>query len=156
MRFMMKKFVLALGLISLLGINGCFAEEQFVNPVFNKTLYAYSRTSWNTLLTPSSITQSPDNFSDSDAYIEKHSCELLENEFDHIKYKCNLCYQAFLEKEKTLKKSLLHPLTAFLEAFVRIVFSNSKYLRKISLFSSFKNCKEIYCFSKSVVSISNI
>lgn len=103
----MKKFVLALGLISLLGINGCFAEEQFVNPVFNKTLYAYSRTSWNTLLTPSSITQSPDNFSDSDAYIEKHSCELLENEFDHIKYKCNLCYQAFFEKEKTCSETIV-------------------------------------------------
>ena len=100
MRFMMKKFVFVWGLISLLSINNCFAEEQFVNPIFNKTLYAYSRTSWNTLLTPSSITQSPDNFSDSDAYIEKHSCELLENEFDHIKYKCNLCYQAFFEKEK--------------------------------------------------------
>ena len=106
MRFMMKKFVLVWGLISLLSINNCFAEEQFVNPIFNKTLYAYSRTSWNTLLTLSSITQSPDNFSDSDAYIEKHSCELLENEFDHIKYKCNLCYQAFLKKKKhVLKRS---------------------------------------------------
>lgn len=100
MRFMMKKFVLVLCLISLLGVNNCFAEEQFVNPIFNKTLYAYSRDSWNTLLTPSSITEYPPDSSVSDIYTQKHSCELIENEFDHIKYKCNLCYKFFFEEKE--------------------------------------------------------
>lgn len=103
----MKKFVLVWGLISLLGINGCFAEKQFVNPLFNKTLYAYSRGSWNTLLTPSTITEYPPDSSVSGIDTQKHSCKLLENEFDHIKYDCHLCYQAFFEKEKTCFESII-------------------------------------------------
>ena len=102
----MKNFILILGLFSLLIINDCFAEE-FVNPVFNKTLHAYSRDSWNTLLTPSSITEYPPDSSVSGIDTQKHSCKLLENEFDHIKYDCHLCYQAFFEKEKTCFESII-------------------------------------------------
>ncbi|MBR2299448.1 MAG: hypothetical protein IJ870_02605 [Alphaproteobacteria bacterium] len=87
-------------------IDNCFAEE-FVNPVFNKTLYAYSRGSWNTLLTPNSITEYPSDSSVSDIYTQKHSCKLLENEFDHIKYDCLLCYQAFFEKEKNCSEKII-------------------------------------------------
>ena len=83
------------------------AQEQFVNPVFNKTLYAYSRGSWNTLLTPNSITEYPPDSSVSGVDTQKHSCKLLENEFDHIKYDCHLCYQAFFEKEKTCFESII-------------------------------------------------
>ena len=100
----MKKLFFLLTFFFL--INNCFAEE-FVNPVFNKTLYAYSRGSWNTLLTPNSITEYPFDSSISDIYTQKHSCKLLENEFDHIKYDCLLCYQAFFEKEKTCFESII-------------------------------------------------
>lgn len=94
----MKKIIFFF--IFLFSINNCFAEEQFVNPVFNKTLYAYSRGSWDTLLTPTTLIETPDNFSDDNPYMNKHSCELLENEFDHIKYKCNLCYKFFFEEKE--------------------------------------------------------
>ena len=75
-------------------------DEKFKNPVFNKTLYAYGRTSWNTMLTSNSISESPDDFSAPDAYIEKHGCKLLENEQDHIKYLCNVCYPELLNHDK--------------------------------------------------------
>lgn len=91
----MKKIVLILGLC--LNVCACMQtdnftqKQEFVNPVFNKLLLAYGRTSWNTLLTPTSVTISPDNFSNPDAYIEKYDCQLLENEQDHIKYDCIIC-----------------------------------------------------------------
>ena len=100
----MKKFVLSLGLFLAFSANACAEDtinkQEFVNPIFNKTLYVYGRTSWNTILTFNSISESPDDFSASDAYIEKHSCKLLENEFDHIKYSCNVCYPDILNHNK--------------------------------------------------------
>lgn len=102
----MKKIVLILGL--LLTLSSCsylksssVKQQEFVNPIFNKPLFAYGRTSWNTILTPVSITESPDDFSSPDAYIEKHICNLLENEKDYIKFLCNLCYQDILIADKT-------------------------------------------------------
>ena len=101
----MKKLFFLLTFFFL--INNCFAEE-FVNPVFNKTLYAYSRGSWNTLLTPNSITEYPSDSSVSDIYTQKHSCKLLENEFDHIKYNCTLCYKFFFEeKERSFEEKII-------------------------------------------------
>ena len=98
----MKKLVLILGL--LLTLNSCFysksepvERQEFVNPIFSKPLFAYGRTSWNTILTPNSISESPDDFSSPDSYIEKHSCKLLENGFDNIKYSCTICHQYLLE-----------------------------------------------------------
>lgn len=75
-------------------------EQEFVNPIFNKTLLAYSKQTWNTLLSPNSISESPDNFSDPDAHIEKHNCKLLVNKQDYIKFLCNVCYQDILIANK--------------------------------------------------------
>ncbi|MBR1601349.1 hypothetical protein IJ750_06555 [bacterium] len=72
-------------------------DTEFVNPIFNKPLHAYGRNSWNTLLTPNSITVSPDDFSNPEAYIEKYDCKLLENEQDHIKYSCIICHSYLVE-----------------------------------------------------------
>lgn len=102
----MKKFVLIFGMILLIPVlNACEKNkktdtEKFVNPIFNKPLFAYGRTSWNTILTPNSITESPDNFSDSDVYIEKHNCKLIENVNNHIKYFCNVCHPDILNENK--------------------------------------------------------
>ncbi|MBQ4400258.1 MAG: hypothetical protein II830_03065, partial [Alphaproteobacteria bacterium] len=80
----MKKLVLILGF--LLTLSNCSysqssseKQQEFVNPIFNKTLYSYSKQTWNTQLSPSSIIASPDNLSDPNAYIEQYPCELLEN-----------------------------------------------------------------------------
>ena len=101
----MKKLVLILGF--LLTLSNCSysqssseKQQEFVNPIFNKPLFAYSEQTWNTLLTPNSITESPDDFSDSEAHIEKHNCELLENKSHFIKYFCNVCHPDILHKNK--------------------------------------------------------
>ena len=101
----MKKLVLILSVLLALVLSACEKDKnskthEFVNPIFNKPLFAYGRTSWNTLLTPNSITESPDDFSDSDAYIEKHNCKLIENENNHIKYFCNVCHPDVLNENK--------------------------------------------------------
>ena len=101
----MKKFVLILVVLLVSVLNGCAKDkntrkQEFVNPIFNKPLFAYGRTSWNTLLTPKNISETPDNFSDEGAYIEKHNCKLLENENNHIKYICNICYPDLLMHDK--------------------------------------------------------
>lgn len=75
-------------------------KQEFVNPIFNKPLLAYSKQTWNNLLTPSNITESLDDFSSPNAHIEKHSCKLQENENNHIKYICNVCYQDLLIENK--------------------------------------------------------
>ena len=98
----MKKIAVVLGWISALSScsylkSESVEQQEFVNPIFNKPLLAYSRTSWNTMLMPNSVSESPDDFSFPEAYIEKHNCKLLENEFDHIKYSCTICHQYLLE-----------------------------------------------------------
>ena len=101
----MKKLVLILGF--LLTLSNCSysqsssdKQQGFVNPIFNKPLFAYGKTSWNTILTPNSISESPDDFSSPGAYIEKHNCELLENKSHFIKYFCNVCHPDILHKNK--------------------------------------------------------
>ena len=93
----MRRFVLILGF--LLTLSNCSysqssseKQQEFVNPIFNKTLYSYSKQTWNTQLSPSSIIASPDNLSDPNAYIEQYPCELLENKHDHVKFNCTICY----------------------------------------------------------------
>lgn len=93
----MKKLVLILGF--LLTLSNCSysqssseKQQEFVNPIFNKPLFAYGKTSWNTILTPNSVTVSPNNFSSPDAYIEQYPCELLDNIHDYVKYNCTICY----------------------------------------------------------------
>ena len=110
----MKKFALILGLVLSLGVNACAKndvnKQEFVNPIFNKTLFAYGRTSWNTILTPNSVTESPDDFSNPDAYIEKHNCKLQVNKRDYIKFLCNVCYQDILiaDKINCSRKNILY------------------------------------------------
>ena len=104
-RWKMKKLVLILGILSTLSSYSysksiSVKQQEFVNQIFNKPLFAYGRTSWNTILTPTSITESPDNFSNPDAHIEKHNCKLLENENNHIKYFCNVCHPDILNENK--------------------------------------------------------
>ena len=101
----MKKFIwiLSVSLISIL--NACTIDKSsgtqvFVNPIFNKTLHGYSEQTWNAQLSPNSISESPDDFSAPDAYIEKHSCKLLENEQNHIKFSCNVCSPEILNHDK--------------------------------------------------------
>lgn len=101
----MKKLFLILVFSLVLGDCGWVSrkfsgKQEFVNPIFNGTLWAYSRTSWNTRLTFNSISVTPDDFSSPDAYIEKYDCKLLENESDHIKYFCNVCHPAILDANK--------------------------------------------------------
>ena len=93
----MKKLVLILGILSTLSSYSysksiSTEQQEFVNPIFNKTLYGYSKQTWNTQLSPSSIIASPDNLSDPNAYIEQYPCELLENKHDHVKFNCTICY----------------------------------------------------------------
>ena len=101
----MKKLFLILVFSLVLGDCGWVSrkfsgKQEFVNPIFNGTLWAYSRNSWNTRLTFNSISVTPDDFSSPDAYIVKHDCKLLENESDHIKYFCNVCYPAISNDNK--------------------------------------------------------
>ena len=101
----MKKIALILGLLLTLSScsyskNESVKQQEFVNPIFNKPLFAYGKTSWNTILTFNSIAESPDDFSNPEAYIEKHSCKLLENEEHYIKFLCNICYQDILITNK--------------------------------------------------------
>ena len=66
----MKKVVLSF-ICFLTACSSIFGyNKEFKNPIFNKTLYAYGKTSWNTMLTPNSVTVSPNNFSSPDAYIQ--------------------------------------------------------------------------------------
>ena len=101
----MKNMFLILIVFSLIGCAWINIEssnkQEFKNPIFSKPLLAYGRTSWNTILTPNSITVSPDDFSNSGAYIEKYDCKLLENEHKHIKYFCNVCRPDILNSNKT-------------------------------------------------------
>lgn len=100
----MRKLVLILGLLLIL--SGCYTksesvkQQEFVNPIFNKILLAYSKQTWNTLLSPNSISESPDSFSNPHAHVEKHNCKLLANKQDYIKFLCNVCYQDILIADK--------------------------------------------------------
>ena len=93
----MKKLVLILGILVVLSSYSysksiSTEQQEFVNQIFNKPLFAYGRTSWNTILTPNSVTVSPNSFSSPDAYIEHYPCELLKNRHDYVKYNCTICY----------------------------------------------------------------
>lgn len=44
--------------------------------------------------------ESPDDFSDSEAHVEKHNCKLLINKQNYIKFLCNVCYQDILVADK--------------------------------------------------------
>ena len=96
----MRKFVLILGVCLAFAAKAqtedIINKQKFVNPIFNKTLLAYSKQTWNTLLSPNSISESPDDFSNPEAHIEKHNCKLLANKQDYIKFLCNVCYQDIL------------------------------------------------------------
>lgn len=102
----MKNMFLILIFFSLIGCAWIDIEssnnQEFVNTIFSKPLLAYGRTSWNTILTPNSITESPDDFSSPDAYIEKHDCKLLENQHNYIKYFCNVCHPDILNRNKIM------------------------------------------------------
>ena len=104
----MKKFVLILGLLVAIAalIAALFVynkpkitlpkpvEQGFKNPLFYRPLEAYGRTSWHTFLTPYSVTMTPpfdEAKETSDVIAESYSCNLIENEQDHIKYDCYVC-----------------------------------------------------------------
>lgn len=104
----MKKFVLILGLfVVIVGLVTAFfaynkpeislpqsVEQGFKNPLFYRPLEAYGRTSWHTFLTPYSITMTPpfdDAKETSDVIAESYSCNLIENEQNHVKYDCYVC-----------------------------------------------------------------
>ncbi len=58
-------------------------EEKFVNPLFYKTMYPYSRNSWETKLTPTKqIKTNPIG------EVFSEDCELLENTPTYVTLKC--------------------------------------------------------------------
>ena len=61
-------------------------KDEFVNPIFYKTMYPVSITAWKTKLTPTSY------ISQNDGKKITGNCILLENEQNYIKLKCEMQY----------------------------------------------------------------
>ena len=61
-------------------------KNEFVNPIFYKTMYPIPITAWETKLTPTSY------ISQNKGLKITGDCILLENEQDHIKLKCEMQY----------------------------------------------------------------
>ena len=61
-------------------------KEQFLNPIFYKTMHPISITAWKTKLTPTSY------ISQNDGKKITGNCILLENEQNYIKLKCEMQY----------------------------------------------------------------
>ena len=61
-------------------------KDEFVNPIFYKTMYPVPITAWKTKLTPTSY------ISQNDGKKITGNCILLENEQNYIKLKCEMQY----------------------------------------------------------------
>jgi len=61
-------------------------KEQFLNPIFYKTMHPISKMVGETQITPTSYR------SDYNGYITTGNCILLENEQNYIKLKCEILY----------------------------------------------------------------
>ena len=89
----MKKLVFVLAI--LLSACSSVKKDEFVNPIFYKTMYPIPITAWETKLTPTSY------ISQNKGLKITGDCILLENEQDHIKLKCEMQYPG---KTKILTK----------------------------------------------------
>ena len=61
-------------------------KDEFVNPIFYKTMYPISKTASKTQITPTSYR------SEYNGYVTTGDCVLLENKQDSIKLKCTMLY----------------------------------------------------------------
>jgi hypothetical protein len=89
-------------LISILTIflSSCitFKKDEFVNPIFYKTLHPISKMVGETLITPTSYR------CEYNGYATTGDCILLENEQNYIKLKCEILYPGETEIQTKIRK----------------------------------------------------
>lgn len=73
-------------------------KEEFLNPIFYKTMYPISRTAWETQITPISYK------SKYNGYTTAGDCILLENKQDSVKLKCEMLYPNETQTQTKIRK----------------------------------------------------
>ncbi len=73
-------------------------KDEFVNPIFYKTMHPISKMVGETQITPTSYR------SDYNGYITTGNCILLENEQNYIKLKCEILYPGETELQTEIIK----------------------------------------------------
>jgi len=73
-------------------------KEQFLNPIFYKTMHPISITASETQITPTSYR------SEYNGYITTGDCILLENKQDSIKLKCKMLYLGETKTQTKIRK----------------------------------------------------
>ena len=112
----MKKIALILGIFAAIaGLIGAFfaysnpqinlhqpIEQGFKNPLFYRPMYGYSRLWYSfitdTVITPYSITdfqEWTDENNEPYSLAETFLCDMIDNEYDHVKFDCYSCHVAF-------------------------------------------------------------
>ena len=92
----MKKCIIILVIL----ITSCTSikKDEFVNPIFYKTLHPISRTVSETQITPTSYR------SEYNGYVTTGDCILLENKQNYIKLKCEILYPGETEIQTKIRK----------------------------------------------------
>lgn len=73
-------------------------KDEFVNPIFYKTMYPISKTASKTQITPTSYQ------SEYNGYVTTGDCVLLENKQDSIKLKCAMLYPNETKTQTKIRK----------------------------------------------------
>ena len=73
-------------------------KDEFVNPIFYKTMYPISKTASKTQITPTSYR------SEYNGYVTTGDCVLLENKQDSIKLKCKVLYHNETKTQTKIRK----------------------------------------------------
>ena len=73
-------------------------KDEFVNPIFYKTMHPISITASETQITPTSYR------SEYNGYITTGDCILLENKQDSIKLKCKMLYPGETKTQTKIRK----------------------------------------------------
>lgn len=90
-------------------------EQGFKNPLFYRPMYAYSDL-WHTLITPYSITtfQNPlDKNKIHNVLAETYFCDLIENEYNHVKFDCYSCHIMFYPDHSCHHECLLYTIKRY-------------------------------------------
>ena len=92
----MKKFIITL----IIFVASCASvkKDEFVNPIFYKTMYPISKMVGETQITPTSY------INKYNGYITTGDCILLENEQNYIKLKCEMLYSGENETQTKIRK----------------------------------------------------
>ena len=98
----MKKLLLSVFII-LAACQSAPGEEKFVNPLFYKTLEPLSQSSWTTYLSPTQIRTT------NEGYEETAACEMLENTFEKVSFKCTFFNKLTNSNETNLYSYVVYP-----------------------------------------------